>query len=223
MPDDRRRRPFARAGRATAGHVLRREVRPCLPLGSALEADSPARRCVQRALGPAPQSLMLCNGEQDRGSLQCLKTVPIRRYYDHVASHPVPGCIGATQAHPTVQNEQCGFSGVLVFGERLSRLQSHESLAQYVLVAAVDGLRATPQSCRCGTLHVLADFGIQRTSAWAESATHPVIVNARREAAVRSPRVLAARCRFRCRSDAATCAWQRRSHAVRRTGADGAA
>ena len=61
-----------------------------------------------------------------------------------------------------MQDVTGGLAGVLVLGERLPGRQRDHSLAEYVLVTAVDGVGTTPTGSAASQLQLLPSEGRQR-------------------------------------------------------------
>src|SRR5664280_159542 len=105
---------------------------------------------------------VLGHGEQHHSRLQRLQGVPAAGHDQQVAGRAVPGRLARAQPDAPMQDVQGRLPWILVLVEGLAGGQGDHGLAQYVLVAPVHGVRATPARRGLGEGELLAGQGGQR-------------------------------------------------------------
>jgi hypothetical protein len=97
----------------------------------------------------------LGHGQQEGTVIEGFETVSGVGNGDEVSGCALPGGGPGDEAEASVKDVHGGLTGVLVFGQPLSGEQDDQGLAQNVLVASVDRVRAASGGCRAGEGEVL--------------------------------------------------------------------
>lgn len=91
--------------------------------------------------------------------LDGLEPVACIRRGQQVTGRPVPEVLASHQTDPTTQHLHGGFSGALMFGQRLSRRHCNQGLSELVLTPAVHGVGAATALGRLGELQMATRQG----------------------------------------------------------------